>query len=98
MIPPDEDVLATALKDPHLASSAKTQFKSSAFHKGSHGNYTEQIKEAVRDLQTELSRIPNPSQAQKAYYRTKLEGIASKAKTAIQNGQGKSIDKLKLGL
>ncbi len=65
MIPPDKDVLKEAIKND---SAVKGVFGNSAFHKGSHPDYTKQIRNKIKELQDDFDMIPSPTSSQKKFF------------------------------
>ena len=100
MIPPDKGVLETALKDATKKGdgAVKKAFGNSAFHKGSHPDYTKQIHDKLEELKDDFSMIANPNSAQKKAFLNEVIDVTKKAKDAIKAGNGKSINELMLNL
>ncbi|MBX2924704.1 MAG: AHH domain-containing protein [Chitinophagaceae bacterium] len=88
MIPPDDDVLAAAIKED---ASIAAQFKNSAKHSGSHGKYTLRIKNKIDRIKTLLDsgKITSAEAAKR------FDSIITSARNAIENGGGKKINDLK---
>ena len=84
MIPPDDGVLKAAIKnDPNAAI-----FSNSAFHKGSHPNYTLRIEDQLSKIRRQFDK----GQLTSSQALNKILALQDKAKKAIGSSKGIPMD------